>query len=132
MLVTGPEVATWVCKKAGGVPGPHMTAIGWLTEGELTAGAVFEHWTKNNIFAHCRIDGPAPKGFWFACMDYAFNQLRCSRLSAMVDSSNTRSTRLLSRLGFVLEALLDRAAADGGDRLIFVLWRDKCRMLDWR
>lgn len=130
LVIDGPAVE-WVCAGVGVVPGPHLTAIGYARDGVLIAGFAFEGWTINNIFAHARIDEPAPRGLWFAAVDYVFRQLNCIRMTAVTDDTNVRAKRMLEHAGFVRETELDSAAPDGSDRVVYVLWRDNCHMLGW-
>jgi hypothetical protein len=46
-----------------------------------------------------------------------------------VDASNTDARRFNEHLGFCEEARLIGAAADGGDVLLYVMWKAECRFL---
>lgn len=66
------------------------------------------------------------------CFEYAFNQLKCHRVTALVRKDNGRSKKLVTQLGFKREGKLRRAAKDGSDVLVYGLlpheyrfWRNK-------
>ena len=46
-----------------------------------------------------------------------------------MDASNTDARRFNEHLGFREEARLMGAAADGGDVLLYVMWKEECRFL---
>ena len=132
MIVIGQEVAAWICLKTGGCVTPNTQGIGNEIDGILTAGVSFEGWNGVNAYVHQRIDKHPPRAFWWTVADFGFNHLGCKRLTGTVAASNHQARRLDEHIGFEHEATLKGAAEDGGDLLVYVLWRDKCRFLNWR
>jgi hypothetical protein len=130
-LVAGPKVAHWVYEKTGGCVGPHTQGIGYELDGVMTAGFAFEGYNGCNVIVHNRIDGWAPRAVWKAVVTYVFVTLGCDRLTAPVPQANKKARALDEHIGLELEATLKGAAEDGGDMLLYVLWKDKCRMLGW-
>jgi RimJ/RimL family protein N-acetyltransferase len=134
-IVTGPTdvIASYVAHKVG-MPngfGP-CTAIGLLEEGALIAGVVYNDWTGGNVFAHVAAeDGRRwlSKEYLRVCFEYPFTQLGVNRVTGWVEESNLAARKFDEHLGFELEARLKGAARDGGDVLIYVLWKDKCRFI---
>lgn len=124
-------VGPWVSAKTGG----HWckgrgTAIGRLKDGELVAGVLYEDCTGANVVCHIAGgDGWATKGFLGLIFDYPFNQLNVQRITAPVHSDNAKSIALMARLGFTLEATLDRAIL-GGNLLIYRMFKSECRFLE--
>ena len=51
------------------------------------------------------------------------------RISGYVNESNEVARRFDEHLGFHEEARLKGAAPDGGDVLLYVMWRDDCRFI---
>jgi RimJ/RimL family protein N-acetyltransferase len=51
------------------------------------------------------------------------------RLSGYVDASNTDARRFDEHVGFQEVARLKGAAPDGGDVILYVMWRQDCRFL---
>ena len=124
--VTGP----WVCEKAGGLWVPRKSrTIGWLENGELVAGVVYEDWTGTNF--NCHIRGSKVRKhseFVKTIFDYPFNQLKAKRITASIGSNNIAAINLVTRLGFILECVLEQAIPDG-DIHIYRMFRDECRYL---
>lgn len=124
--VIGPWVsdgvgATWV-KDSG-------SAIGWLKNGELVAGVIYEQFNGANVFCHIRGEGNwANRTFLRVIFDYPFNQLKVNRITACVGDSNLKSQALVEQMGFELECKLARAIPDG-DLLVYRMFRENCKYL---
>lgn len=110
----------------------NMRAIGLRKDGELVAGAVYEGFNNRNIWVHLAgLPGRAwlNRSFLQAGFYYPFVLCGVDRLSGYVDASNTDARRFDEHVGFREEARLKGAAVDGGDVIIYVMWRDDCRYL---
>lgn len=109
-----------------------MKGIGLEKDGELVAGVLYESFNGHNVWMHV---AAAPGRLWATrkfletCADYPFNQLGCSRVSGYVEASNAASRALCEHLGFTQEATLKGAASDGGDVILYAMWRKDCRYL---
>lgn len=109
-----------------------MRAIGLRKRGELVAAVVYEGFNGRNMWAH--IAG-LPGSLWmtrtFLRLMFAYPFLGCGveRVSCYVEDGNVDSRRLAEHFGFTAEARLRGAAADGGDVLIYVMWRNDCRFI---
>jgi hypothetical protein len=107
-----------------------MQAIGLRSGGDMIAGVIYEGFTARNVWMHVAARPGAPWAtpeFLRACFCYPFNVCRLDRVGAWVDESNTASARLVERLGFVPETLLDGVATDGGRSILYVMWKKDCR-----
>ena len=131
MIVQGIEVVQWVSEKTGIIVHDKSIGIGYVQDRIIIAGVSFEGYMPNSIIGHQRIDKPAPKGFWVACADYAYNKLGVKRITGLVDASNEKAIKINYKLGYELEATLKQAGSDGGDLLIMVMWRENCNILKW-
>jgi RimJ/RimL family protein N-acetyltransferase len=69
------------------------------------------------------------RDYLLAVFAYAFLICGVERVSGYVDASNTDARRFNEHLGFCEEARLIGAAADGGDVLLYVMWKAECRFL---
>jgi L-amino acid N-acyltransferase YncA len=105
-----------------------MSAIGWQSDGRLTAGAAYRDWNGVSIEGQIAADKPLTRGFLFAIFDYPFRQLGARKIIATTSADHIRSIRLLRRLGFLEEACL-RDAAPGGDLIICTMRQEDCRFL---
>lgn len=134
MIVGGSdlEVAEWVADRC-----PHLsldtpyTAIGWETCGVLTAGAVFDNYTRINIDTHIAIDEKrVSRLFLGECFRYVFEQLACKRITARVARSNQASIRFCLSLGFKPEGICREALSGGEDLCIYGMLARECSWLD--
>ena len=107
-----------------------MEALGIERDGELVAGVIYEGFSKHNVWMHV---AAVPGSGWLnrstlkLFFTYPFDQMGVRRVSAYVYASNTAACRFDEHLGFKREATLTGAAPDGGDVIIYAMWRKDCR-----
>lgn len=109
-----------------------MRAIGLRRDGELVAGAVYEGFNGRNIWVHLAgLPGRSwlNRGFLQAGFRYPFDMCGVDRLSGYVNASNADARRFDEHVGFTEEARLKGAAPDGGDVILYVMWRKDCHFL---
>lgn len=116
------------------IPGLHVggdaRVIGLERGGRLVAGAAYEGFNGRNMWVHL---AGVPGGLWldrkFLRAGFAYPFLVCGvdRLSGYVNASNKQACRFNEHVGYQQEAVLRGAAPDGGDVLIYVMWKDRCR-----
>ena len=107
-----------------------MRCIGLRKDGELVAAAVYEGFNGRNMWVHLAgVPGQRwmTRDFLRAGFAYPFLVCGVQRLSGYVNSSNLAARRLNEHFGYRVEATLKGAAPDGGDVLIYVMWRKDCR-----
>ena len=107
-----------------------MRAIGLRRDGELVAAAVYEGFNGRNVWVHLAAEAGAQwmtRAYLKACFAYPFLVCGVDRLSGYVNASNHAARRLNEHFGYRVEAVLCGAAPDGGDVLIYVMWRKDCR-----
>ena len=133
VIVSNPgRVWSYVSQKSPVPISAGMQGLGVERDGNLIAGVLYEGYTGHNIWMHVAAD---PGKFWLnkkflrSCFLYPFVQLGCQRVSGWVESSNQGARKLDEHLGFKQEAVLHGAARDGGDVLVYVMWRDECRFI---
>ncbi len=132
-LINDPD-RVWHFLKDLGVPivyNAGMQGIGREVDGSLVGAVLYEGYTKHNIFMHCAGRGKKwiSKDLLKAAFAYPFKQMNCKRVSAWVEASNQDSKRFVENVGFEVEATLKGAANDGGDVILYVLWKDNCRFI---
>lgn len=132
MIVQGEGVMEWVAKRNEGDFGRKYAAIGQMRDGELIAGVVYDNYNGRNVVGAVAIDKPPTRKFWTSIFSYAFETLDCHRMTVYVEESNTKSMKLMKKLGFEREGALMGAAEDGGNIIILYMRKTACRMLDWR
>lgn len=125
-------VGKWVCEKAGGKYQQGNLALGILNDDILVAGVMYDGYTGENgsISMHWRVDDPkkVTRFFYWAAFDYAFNVAKVSRITGLIDSSNTHAIRVDEKLGFKCEARLEKYFPKG-DALVFRMFRNECKFL---
>jgi hypothetical protein len=129
------EIATFVqgrihdCRPFEG----DIAAVPITRHGILIAGIVWHSYDARAKNIEGAIASSSP--YWASrrvlrfAFEIPFKALGCRRVTARCNASNTKSRRLLERLGFQLEGLLRQAAHDGGDVLIYGLLKEECRFL---
>lgn len=107
-------------------------SIGLERDGRLVAAALYQGFNRRNVWVHLAGEAGGrwmTRAFLRYGFHYPFVELGVDRLSGTVDASNAAARRLNEHLGYRVEAVLKGAAADGGDVLIYVMWRDACRFI---
>lgn len=110
-----------------------MSAIGLERNGELIAGVVYEGFNGHNIFMHVAAQPGArwlTRSYLRACFAYPFEQCRVHRITGYVEANNLNARRFDEHIGFTEEARLRGAASDGGDAIIYVMYKKDCRYVD--
>lgn len=126
-------IGPWVSDRTGGawVSG-RGTAIGSIRDGQIVAGVLYEDYTGTNVVCHIAGEGNwATRRFLSVIFDYPFRQLGVKRITAPVQSTNTKSIELVNRMGFTLESTLAQAIPDG-DLHLFRMWCGDCKYLRGR
>lgn len=110
-----------------------MRAIGLRRGGDLVAGVVYEGFNGRNVWMHV---AAKPGANWLvrmylrACFHYPFVTCGVDRVSGYVNESNQAARRFDEHLGFREEGRLRGAAPDGGDVILYVMWKRECRYVD--
>lgn len=107
-----------------------MVGVGLERDGLLVAGVMYEGVNDHNAWMHV---AALPGSRWLTkaylrfCFAYPFNLCGVSAVRGYVEASNLAARRFDEHLGFRQEAVLDGAARDGGDVLIYRMKRSECR-----
>jgi RimJ/RimL family protein N-acetyltransferase len=90
---------------------------------------VVESITATNAFVHVAFEGKYSlrRVLIRAFFDYVFNQLGLERITGYVDADNEAALRFDTHLGFEHEHTIK--SGNGGDVMMLVMWRDKCRWI---
>lgn len=129
-LISHP-IRVWNFLRDNGVPASLTSdskGLGFERDGEILAGALYQDWSGPNVWVHLAIRRMS-REFLHYGFRYPFLELGCQRLTGAVEASNAAARRFNEHVGFAVEATLSGAARDGGDVLIYVMWRDRCRFL---
>ena len=85
--------------------------IAFLVENSIKACLLFSDFDGYNIFVHLAIDDArlCQRRYIRLMFDYAFNQCKCGRITAMCVDGYRRNERLLQGVGFVKEGVIRQA-----------------------
>ena len=97
----------------------HARFIGRVEDDKiLGVAAVFNFDGRSCEAGWCGDKGWMTLGFLNLLHDYIFNQLKCVRVTALIDASNETAIKQAERVGFQLEGRL-REGAEDGDKLVY-------------
>ena len=96
--------------------------------GETVGMVAYDNWTDNSAQIHIALDTPiAWRSMARHVFRYPFEEANRGLLIATVASSNLRSLRLTSSVGFKQAYRIKDAVAVGVDYVIFEMRREDCR-----
>lgn len=122
----------WICKRIGKIWYPEgKETIGLVDSERILAAVLFEDYAGLSMTCHVALaDAHVPlRKLIAAAFRYAFVSLHVERLMGVVNSNNKAALRFDYKLGFEPVATLPRMYADGGDAVIFLMERSKCRWI---
>jgi RimJ/RimL family protein N-acetyltransferase len=122
-------LAKWAGDRLGMEIGKPNTSIGVVHRNELVAVAVFNNFRLPNIEITFVTSSPrwASPGAVRAILRYPFVQLRCKRLTAIIEATNQPARAFLCRLGFKLEGIHPDVFASGAAETYGLLRKDAQR-----
>jgi hypothetical protein len=110
-------------------PSGDLRAIGVVRHGAMVAAVGYEGINGRNAWMHV---AALPGSRWLtrhhlkAFFWYPFITCGCDRVSAYVNENNAHARQFDERIGFQEEARLKGAAWDGGDVILYVMWKKDC------
>jgi len=110
--------------------GDGQKGLGLVSDSEMVAGVIYDEYNGHNIFMHVAARHEKnwlTREYLRLSFHYPFNQLGCSRVTGWIEDSNTKSKRFAEHLGFKKEAVLNGAATDGGDVILYRMLREECK-----
>jgi len=126
-------LASWLCKKIGLTPTPHIKCIGQINEhGDIVGVVGFDCYNGASVMMHVAGEGNwCSRSLLFATFDYPFRVLRCRMVIGLVPSGNTAAIRFNERIGFEhVNNLVD--AHPDGSLLLMTMRPEQCRWLNAR
>lgn len=124
MIVSDERVARFVSDRLGFALCPPYTALGIERDGEICAGAIFNHFEGNDV--HIGIVGTGwTRGFLRAVGEYVFSQLGCGRMTAITESPKVIG--IVERLGGQMEGCLREHFGPGRDGFVAGILKSEWR-----
>lgn len=104
------------------------TAIGVVKGGRLVGGVVYHEYRQHDIRVSIAFEGA---GFipWRLLFSYPFNDLKCTRITSMIDKRNKKSRALCERLGFKMEGVHPRGVDGKATAVSYGMLRENCRWI---
>ena len=128
-LIAGTPVVSWIVGRGECfAPGSGATGLGWVKDGKIVAGVMYEEFTEASIHATIVVEEQMMKGFVHKIFDYPFNQLGVDKIIVQTNTANVESVNLAKRLGFTEEGMIKGAYLDG-DRIILTMTKDECKWI---
>ena len=106
-------------------------AMGVESQGQITAGIVFNDFNGANAATHIAVKKPS-KAFLELLQHagkYAFVACKLKRLTGLVPASKPKVLAFDKHLGWEEEFVMKSAAPDGGDLHVLVMWPERCKWL---
>lgn len=128
------RIAEFVASKIGcSVLVGNFVAIGLERNGRLIAGVTYSDFNGSNITAGIAGEGKRwlTREFLWFIFYFPFLQAKAKRITACVEQTNLVSQQFVTRLGFKLEAVMERAGRTG-DLLVYRMFREDCRYLEMK
>ena len=134
MIVTSNQdvLATWLCKKIGYTPTPHIKCIGQIDETRIVGCVGFDNYNGASCMMHVAGEGNwCTRSLLWAAFDYPFNVMRCKVVFGLVPSGNQVAIHFNKRLGFKVLDIIHDAHPDGA-LVLMAMRSDECRYLGER
>jgi len=119
------RVGSWVAERVKQLASwGDFYAMGAELNGELVSGVVYNNVGASNATCHIAVSKPTKtlSELLDHAFVYAFKQLGLKRLTVFVESTNEKSLKITSHIGFVEEGVMHQAGDNGQDVIIKVLW----------
>lgn len=125
------RIYAFVAGKIGSCPQTDkFTAIGLERDDTVVAGVVYSGFNGSSISAAIAGEGKnwMTREFLWFMFYYPFVQAGAKRITACVEQTNVVSQQFVTKLGFELESVMERAGKTG-DLLIYRMFPENCRYL---
>jgi RimJ/RimL family protein N-acetyltransferase len=121
-------VAAMVAARIPNISFGEYTALGVVRHGKLVGGVVYHNYVEHDIQVSIAVDG-ATFMPWRGLFAYPFEQLGCSRITAMIGRKNKKSRKMCELLGFRLEGVHPKGLDGTQDAMSYGLLKEHCRWI---
>ena len=115
----------------GGYFEARCRSIGLKKDGKFVAGVIYENWNRRSITCHIAISGRLTPRYLWAIFDYPFRVCDVKKIIVPVDATNSKSVKLVEKMGFTEEARIKDGMASG-DLILYTLAKNDCKYLGER
>ena len=100
------------------------------SRGSHQATLIYENWNGASIYCHAVFEGKLTKTFLKRLFEYPFIDCGVYKMIAPINSANKKAQKLVKNMGFVEEARITCAVADG-DVVFYTLTKHDCRFINY-
>jgi RimJ/RimL family protein N-acetyltransferase len=107
-----------------------MKGLCLVRDDEVIAAVIYDDFNGSNIFMHlAAVPGKKwlNRHFLHEAFKHPFVTLKAKRITLWIEKTNVACRIFVSHLGFTQEAKLEGAAQDGGDIVLYRMFRQDCR-----
>lgn len=124
------EVADFLSDKLGMTFVPPYVCIGVVRNGRLIGGILYNGYQGSNV--DVTVWGPRAFGrdTILIGFHYAFEQLKCERITVRTKRSNKLMQKIAPKLGLKFECVSPRFFGRNEDAIVYRVFRDECRWMD--
>lgn len=121
----------WAADKIGQDEFKNARGLGFANSKGLIAVVVLHDHSHPNVFLSWAATTPRwmNKGVLFTIYNWAYNQLKCERITGLVEKNNRRARKVDEGLGMKLEGVLRKASPSGQDLMVYGLLRREAEEL---
>ena len=131
MIISSAECLKALMFQLGGEFSDKATCIGYVRDGNLKAGAIYDRWNGVTIQMSIWVKGRPDWEFAWAMFDYPFNQIGARKIVGFIYSDNEKSIKLAEHAGFIREATV-KDFCEQGDMHVYTMTREQCYVLNRR
>jgi RimJ/RimL family protein N-acetyltransferase len=129
-LVSGPSVGHWAAKRLNcGYFEDRSQAIGLQKNSDLIAAVIYENWNGTSVYCHVVFEGRLTTRYLREVFRYPFIDCGVNKIIAPINSGNEKAQQLVKNMGFVEEARITGAVANG-DVVFYTLTKQDCRFIN--
>ena len=116
-------LCNWAAKRIGQDQFKNARALGFANKSGLIAVVVLHDLSPPNVFLSWASESPRwmTRKTILTIFDWAYVQLRCERITGLVERKNKRARKIDEGLGMKLEGVLRKASPSGQDLFVYGL-----------
>lgn len=128
-------VGAWVAARPADIGGAAdfgpYTSLGIVRDGRIVAGVVYYDYRRTDMMMAVAATDPRwmSRSVLREIFAYPFTQMRCQRVTAVIDRRNKRARKLVEGLGFRMEGVLRKALKNNRDAILYGLLKDECQWI---
>jgi hypothetical protein len=123
-------LASWLSRKIGLVPTPHIKCLGRLdSQGNLIGVVGYDGYNGASVQMHSAgVGNWVNREFLYAAFDYPFRVMDCKVVLGLIPSGNVQAIRFNRHVGFTEVTRIEGAHPDGA-LILMQMRREECRWL---